>query len=120
MDSVYLNDSPKKAHFAVYLNNQTVNAKANEAVKFNQVDINQGGAYNPSTGVFVCPKSGTYLLSWFFINASKGSPPAWLRLEINGSQFAFARLNQDEIYNSSFRSNLVVLKKGDHPNKNNG
>ena len=112
MDSVYPKDSPKKIHFAAYLTS-TVNVKTDEAVKFNLVDINEGGGYSPSSGVFTCPKSGTYLLSWFFINDSKGSGEKWLRLDINGKSDRYGGLNIDERYNSAFRSHLVVLKKGD-------
>ena len=105
-------DFPKRIHFAAYLTN-TVNIKTDEAVKFDQVDINEGGGYNPSSGIFTCPKSGTYLLSWFFINPSKGSGDRWLRLDINGKSNRYAGLNIDEKWNQAFRSHLVVLKKGD-------
>ena len=88
--------------------------KTDEVVKFNHVDINEGGGYNSSTGIFTCPKSGTYLLSWFFINPSKGSGQVWLQLDINGASTGYyAGLNLDEIYNSASRSYLVTLKKGD-------
>ena len=37
-----------------------VNLGATETYKFHQVNDNEGSAYDPSTGVFICPVAGTY------------------------------------------------------------
>ena len=111
MVSTY-NDSPKKVHFAAFLT-KTINVRGNEAVIFNQVEINQGGGYNLKTGVFTCPKAGTYLISWFFITPSKATKDYWLRLDINGNSNRYAGMNHYSTHQPAFRSHLVVLKKGD-------
>ena len=118
MDSAY-NDSSKKVHFAAYLT-KPISVRTDEAVKFDKVEINQGGGYNASTGVFTCPKSGTYLISWFFLTPRKSTTHYMLRLDINGESDRYAGMNNYQAYKQGFRSHLVLLKKGDRVHVESG
>ena len=103
----------KKVHFSAYLSQHTT-FNVGDVVKFKQVTLNQGNAYSPSTGVFTCPQSGIYQVTWFFIyNRTESSKLVWLRWEVNEATYAFAGLHTDEPHNPAFRSHLIHLKKGD-------
>ena len=101
-------------HFSAYLNPGGYFNRG-DVVKFNQVILDNTNAYNPSNGIFTCPQSGIYQVTWFFINnnPTPTKKDVWLQLEINEAWYAFAGLHEDETYNSAFRSHLVSLKKGD-------
>ena len=101
----------KKVHFSAYLSGAKTYNRGN-VVKFNDIQLNHGNAYNSSSGVFSCPKSGVYQVTWFFVNNnSKGH--AWLQLEINEKTYAYAGQRLDGVHTSAFRSLLVRLKRGD-------
>ena len=79
------------------------------AIKFNDVSLNIGGAYNPSTGKFTAPVEGLYLFSVSY-------------LQLNGYQ-SFVRLMKDNtVYSDLYASHkfhdqlsktvLATLKKG--------
>ena len=104
----------RKVHFAAYLTH-TMTLNAGDVVKFDHVQLNEGNSYNSSSGAFTCPKSGVYLVTWFFINNNPqpSKTPVWLRLEVNGAMYAFAGLHKYEQHNPAFRSHLVALKQGD-------
>ena len=104
----------KRVAFSAYLNHsQTFNNGV--VVKFNQVQLNQGKAYNPSNGVFTCPKSGIYQITWFFLcqNPKRPGSVVWLQMDVNEKPYAYAGVPLDEIHNPGFRSHLVELKRGD-------
>ena len=112
MDPIHPNPT-KKVYFSAYLT-QSKTFSGGNVVKFDDVEPKKGSGYSPSTGVFTCPQSGVYLVTWFFINSGKQSSTAtqWLQLEVNEKVYSYAGLNLDEQYNQAFRSHLVRLEKG--------
>ena len=112
MDPIHPNPT-KKVYFSAYLT-KTRTFNSGNVVKFDDVEPKKGSNYQPSTGVFTCPQSGVYQVTWFFINSGKQSLtlPKWLQLQINEQWYALAGLHLDQVYNPAFRSHLVRLEKG--------
>ena len=55
---------------------------------FNQVDLDVGGHYNNSTGVFTCPVAGIYQVTCFGMDTNSAAAGAfYMRLEKNGVQY---------------------------------
>ena len=113
VDPIHPNPT-KKVHFSAYLT-KTKTFNSGNVVKFDDVEPKKGSGYSPSTGVFTCPQSGVYQVTWFFINNNKQSSrtPQWLQLDVNEKVYALAGLNVDQPHNPAFRSHLVSLEKGD-------
>lgn len=82
----------------------------NDVVKFDDVRINRGDGYNPSTGVFTAPKSGLYQISCML--RGEHSNKVQYRLMKNNSVYTNGYVgNQD--YDSQSVSSILDLKKGD-------
>ena len=54
----------KQAAFSAYLTHD-IDGNQSEIIVFNQVLINEGGFYDPETGIFTCPWDGVYDFSFF-------------------------------------------------------
>jgi hypothetical protein len=55
---------------------------------FNQIDLDVGGNYDSSNGVFTCPISGIYQVTCFGMDSTSGAAGAlYLRLEKNGVNY---------------------------------
>ena len=74
----------KQAAFSAYLKDIQFEVNETGAIVFNQVIINEGGYYNPETGIFTCPWDGVYDFS-FFIGQRGGETAtgAWAALRVN-------------------------------------
>ena len=55
---------------------------------FNQIDLDVGGHYNNSTGVWTCPITGIYQVTCFGMDTNASVAGAmYMRLEKNGTQY---------------------------------
>lgn len=72
-------------YFAAFTNRHYSNKElTTEAViKFQDVETNQGLAYNSATGVFTAPFDGGYRFDWFILINQDGQ--LWVCLEKNGA-----------------------------------
>ncbi|KAL3888507.1 hypothetical protein ACJMK2_000873 [Sinanodonta woodiana] len=67
--------------FSTYLPNLVSGLGLKQTIKYGGVLTNEGNAYNPYTGVFTCPSSGLYLISFF--TSIQGISGAWVRLVVD-------------------------------------
>jgi hypothetical protein len=90
------------------------------SVVMNKVDINVGGAYDPTTGAITAPEDGVYMICLAFLHGTAGDDVVNLRLFVNGT-FANGGGNDHFMYDTSdYRSihfmhacQMVELKAGD-------
>ena len=52
--------------FTAFLDHTVSNVQTDQTIVFNQVILNEGGGYDQRVGIFTCPKTGLYLVSFFF------------------------------------------------------
>ena len=51
--------------FTAYLDHTLTNVQDDQKIVFNQVISNEGDGYDQRVGIFTCPKTGLYLVSFF-------------------------------------------------------
>jgi hypothetical protein len=85
-------------------------AGTNDVVKFEDVRINRGQGYNPSTGVFTAPRKGLYHISCLILGAS--GHVVNYQLNKNDTRYT-AGYSTKGVHESSTISSLVEMKKGD-------
>ena len=80
----------KKAAFSAYLN-QDLDGVFDNITVFSQVLVNEGGFYDPETGLFTCPWDGVYDFS-FFVGQRGGKAPggACTELYVNDENIVMA------------------------------
>ena len=80
-------------------------------MRFDTVLTNIGSAYDEHTGVFMCPQTGTYFITWSFrIGQHNGSA----LLYKNGNRIASAKSGDDDTWEEEGSGNVVVhLEHGD-------
>ena len=54
--------------FSAYLDHTLSNIGNDQTIEFNKIILNEGGGYDQRTGVFTCPQSGLYLITFFIGN----------------------------------------------------
>jgi len=88
----------------------TLSIPSGQTVVFDDVSINQGGAYDSSTGVFTCSVTGVYE---FQVHA-QGAAGKYviLQLEKNGQEL-FDLVADNEDFVDAFLSHIVRLSVGD-------
>ncbi|KAL3888351.1 hypothetical protein ACJMK2_000721 [Sinanodonta woodiana] len=67
--------------FSTYTSQIISDFGLNQTIKYKGVLTNEGNAYNPHTGIFTCPSSGLYLISFF--TSIHGISGAWVRLVVD-------------------------------------
>ncbi|XP_052233652.1 uncharacterized protein LOC127846441 [Dreissena polymorpha] len=73
--------------FTAYLDH-VLQLRMEQAVPFNRLLLNEGHAYNNSTGIFRAPVSGIYLFSWAVTArklSGKHAYDVWVKLVVNGN-----------------------------------
>lgn len=82
-------------------------------VKFEDVKVNRGQGYNPSTGVFTAPRKGLYHVSCLILGYS--GYVVNYQLSKNGAKYTAGYSSKDKGggHESSTISSLVEMKKGD-------
>ena len=85
-------------------------AGANAVIKFEDVRVNRGKGYDPSTGVFTAPRKGLYHISCLIFGISGNS----LHYQLNKNDAAYTYgYTTKGIHTSSTISSLMEMKKGD-------
>ena len=79
-------------------------------VKFEDVRVNRGQGYDPSTGVFTAPRKGLYYVSCRIL----GMTGRAVHYQLNKNNAFYTGVYASKgIYTSSTLSSLVEMKKGD-------
>ncbi|XP_063420358.1 heavy metal-binding protein HIP-like [Mytilus trossulus] len=81
----------------------------NDVVKFDDVRINRGDGYNPSTGVFTAPKSGLYQISCMILG--EVSNIVQFSLIKNDTVYIYGHVNKG--YDSQTINSIIDLTKRD-------
>jgi hypothetical protein len=82
----------------------------NAVVKFEDVRVNRGQGYNPSTGVFTAPRKGLYHISCLIL----GAHGHVVNYQLNKNDAVYTKgYSTKGAYTSSTISSLVEMKKGD-------
>ena len=78
--------------FSVYLSHDIDASIANYVIIFNEVILNEGGCYDPNTGIFTCPWDGIYDISFFIGQRTDDMNfrGAWASLLVNNEKVAMA------------------------------
>ncbi|XP_033745364.1 EMILIN-2-like [Pecten maximus] len=86
----------------------------NEALVFDQETLDQGEGYNPGTGLYTVPESGTYVLTWTIVCNPHNAIQTVL--VVNGAIRGSSWTDSQEINDYHQTSALVVLtlNEGDH------
>ena len=79
-------------------------------VKFDDVKVNRGHGYNPSTGVFTAPRKGLYHISCLILGTNGNV--VHYQLNKNDARYT-AGYSTKGVHESSTISSLVEMKKGD-------
>jgi hypothetical protein len=82
----------------------------NDVVKFEDVRINRGQGYNPSTGVFTAPRKGLYHISCLILGGN--GHVVHYQLNKNNARYT-AGYSTNGVHTSSTISSLMEMKKGD-------
>ncbi|XP_071127039.1 multimerin-2-like [Mytilus edulis] len=96
--------------FFAFLKNDLY-AVGSEVLKFADVRINKGGAFNPSRGVFTAPKQGIYQMSCTIMGFA-GYEFYYLVMK-NGSIYSYGTTSSGGHWNTETSLILMNLKKGD-------
>ncbi|XP_053386491.1 complement C1q and tumor necrosis factor-related protein 9A-like [Mercenaria mercenaria] len=100
--------------FTAVLKEHAIDLPTGSTIVYDNVYYNAGNAYDTSTGVFTCPRSGLYL---FYINVEPfdESLPAAIAILINGSYRVDAVAERYDVGHDSTGGNMMVehLQEGD-------
>ncbi|XP_063397932.1 heavy metal-binding protein HIP-like [Mytilus trossulus] len=105
-------EKSKNIGFSAGVKNSVI-LKPNEIVKFNVIKSNEGKAYDPATGIFLVPISGTYMFTSTIL--TKASSALEICLKVNHKIYIMCVYpTAVDGYNSATNSVVLKLKKGDH------
>ena len=101
----------KEVAFSARVSEHLTDLQPQEIIVFDQLITNIGEAYDPSSGVFTCPLSGTYqlfvtVLSGFNTKVESG-------LVVNDIEVARLYSGAQNAHGSSTAAMIFLLKKGD-------
>ena len=82
----------------------------NSVIKFEDVRVNRGKGYDPSTGVFTAPRKGLYHISCLILGMNGNVVP--YQLNKNDAVYTYGYSTKG-VNTSSTISSLVEMKKGD-------
>ncbi|XP_061186325.1 complement C1q subcomponent subunit B-like [Saccostrea echinata] len=105
---IVANAKPKIAFTATLSKN--TNVGYHEAVKYNRVLTNIGGAYHPWTGHFKVPYSGIYLISCTAMSETK--KPAYLQI-VKNHQVLTTIFSSTKTFPQSAQTLILQLRRGD-------
>ncbi|XP_069135892.1 complement C1q-like protein 4 [Argopecten irradians] len=89
---------------------------ARQTLHFDSVQTNDGNAYNPGTGTFTCPETGTYMFHW---SINQATPTQGLggtistNLLHNGILSGALQTGDNNVPSSSSNSAVLHLRAGD-------
>ena len=82
---------------------------AHDAIKFNDVSLNIGNGYNPSTGKFTAPVDGVYQISFSYLQQQGYT--SHVQLIKDGNVYTQLHANHKS-YDQLSKTVLIQLKKG--------
>ena len=82
---------------------------AHDAIKFNDVSLNIGNGYNPSTGKFTAPVDGVYQISLSYLQ--RNGYASYVRLFKDGTMYSEVHANHKN-HDQLSKTVLIQLKKG--------
>ncbi|KAL3888477.1 hypothetical protein ACJMK2_000844 [Sinanodonta woodiana] len=94
--------------FSAYLPHPISGLGLNQTIKYSGVLTNEGNAYNSYTGVFTCPSSGLYLISFF--TSIYGISGAWVRLVVDDINVSDAVSRGFDPYGDDQGGNVAILR----------
>lgn len=106
------NEKSKNIGFSAGVRTHVI-LKPNEIVKFNVIKSNEGNAYNPATGIFLVPISGTYMLTSTILTKVGSALEICLKVNHQGYIMCVYPVAVNG-HNSATNSVVLKLKKGDH------
>uniref|UniRef100_A0A194API7 C1q domain-containing protein n=1 Tax=Pinctada fucata TaxID=50426 RepID=A0A194API7_PINFU len=71
------------------MDNDLVNPSTNHIIIFNHVMTNEGNAYNPHTGTFIAPVSGTYFFAMALASPTAAGGHLGIWLQKDGTAVAY-------------------------------
>nr|CBX41679.1 putative C1q domain containing protein MgC1q30 [Mytilus galloprovincialis] len=99
----------KPAFFAFLRSDLT--SSGTQVIKFQDVRINVGNHYNPTTGMFTAPRPGIYQISCTIVGFK--TSVFWYQITVNGSPYTLGNTSRGDSWNSQTSTVLIDLKKGD-------
>ena len=109
--SIFLLESPmKKRAFAFHaeLRGNIQNIPHNHKVVFNFAHLNEGGAYDPKSGIFTCKEPGIYMFHWTIL--TRRGYRFQSDLMVNGVIHGRLALVAEAINDNRAGSSMVVVK----------
>ena len=107
----------KKVAFSASLDQDIDTTKPHQVIIFNKVILNEGGHYNPGTGIFTCPWNGVYDISFFVSTRTEDTKEKgiWASLQVNGRTIAMGVVDVVKPWQDLLGGNrvLVRLEEGD-------
>ena len=98
------------AFFASLVKNPYTLTGINDVVKFEDVRVNRGQGYNPSTGVFTAPRKGLYHVACLILGGNGHA----VHYQLNKNDAAYTKgYSTKGINTASTISSLVEMMKGD-------
>ncbi|CAC5410296.1 COL8A [Mytilus coruscus] len=96
--------------FYAFMSKSIKNPGVGRRLVFDVIKTNQGGAYNSHTGVFTCPKNGTYVFVWVV-----RLDPAYhsFELMVNNSVYGSTYLYNKDTDGSNSGTVVADVSKGD-------
>ena len=106
-----ISDSRLQPAFFAFLKQDPFTLRGiNDVVKFEDVTVNRGHGYNPSTGVFTAPRKGLYHISCSIM--AKGTRDVHYQLNQNDAAHTYGYSNKGGHMSSTINA-IVEMKKGD-------
>ena len=80
----------------------------NQKLVFAKIHLNEGGAYDPQTGIFTCKEPGIYVFDWTILTENKLY--FYSELKVDGITHGRLSLETTNTANTRSGSNMVVAK----------
>ncbi|XP_069135405.1 caprin-2-like [Argopecten irradians] len=97
--------------FSAYLSRLVLEPGDDYSIKFDHVVTNTGNSYNPTTGAFTCPKSGTYVFTWSVGMTHTGY--IYSLLMKNGVRVGWSATADNNYGSMGTQTAVLVLSEGD-------
>ncbi|XP_062604129.1 complement C1q-like protein 3 [Saccostrea cucullata] len=70
-------------------------------IKFNNVQLNKGGGYDPETGIFTAPEKGVYSFAWSYLSRQGGTVYTALSVDNEDRALSCIENQQSKFINSA-------------------